>query len=680
MDPLLSVADPQGDSEDYFLDLDAGADAAVEDFDFRLDGAYEAEDTSAEAVDGAAANTSTAYEIGYDEDEAVVESPEVDSTTTGEVAHVSEEIGMEYQDEIGYEDEEPDVNGAITDAGMGMSSTSGIEQSEDICEEPQGFDDQEQVLEAEPATELDRDPAFGEPGEDLLLHDGLDGPDDAEVVASNAAADRSADTTDGGSTHHSYLDHEQTPASGLEDLQEIPADISSVSVASVMPEVTVHYNQGRYSLLGAPSDDPDSYFLSDPKELDGSLSQFLASIRAVISDEIAPEDELVVRIEALDLEFGEKSNQKFLNRSFYDIFRCFSALSLELPKNSQELELDLLMRRDCEMRFIELLQEAGLADEQLDHSAGFGDMDEDALLPDEDSVDDYSEGFEIGGDTAAALGDGDLSQTAEQDQKRVAPEAPELRDDIIGETLDLRTNLSGADSAGLTQPEPSGEGIFEEEYQEVHYEQSNETENAEDVDVAGETGDEFTANGIFDEQELAIDIAAQPVLGQGNGEWGEISNHPEVGTGEGLAAGDIGTAAALEPTMHGNNPAFFFPTSSKPPSHLDLPVPGSSILDAPDEDLIDYSDDEELPQPSIQECGKRKSASPPQPTSSKRRKLDVEQWVAESSATENLQAEDEPAQESVATVSWDQHSPISNNDRVPLSPSTRREILLQATD
>ena len=671
MDPLLSVADPQADPEDYFLDLDAGADAAVEDFDFRLDGAYEAaEDTSAEAADGAAAGTSTVFEIGYDEDEAVVEPPEVDSTTAGEVGYVSEEIGIEYQDEIGYEDEEPDVNGAVTDTRMGVSGTSGAEQSKDIHEEPHGFDDQDQVLEVERATEIDRDSTFGEPGEDLLLHDGIDGPDDGEVSALNAGADPSADTTDGGSTQRSYLDHEQTPASGLEDLQETPADISSVSIASTLPEVTVHYNQGRYSLVGAPSDDPDSYFLSDVKELDGSLSQFLASIRVVISDEIAPEDELVVRIDALDLEFGEKSNQKFLRRSFHDILRCFSALSLESPKNSQELELDLVMRRDCEMRFIELLQEAGLGDELLDHSAGFGDMDEDALLPEKDSVDDYSEGFEIGGESAAT----------EEDQKRVTPEASEPRDDIMGETLDLRTNPSGTDSAGLTQLEPSGEGIFEEEYQEVHYEQSNETEKAEDVDVAGEADDEFTVGEIFDEQELAIDISEQPVLGQGNGEWGEMSSHLEVGTGEVLAAGAIGTTAACEPTLHGNDSAFLPPISSQPPSNLDLPVPGGSVLDVPNEDLIDYSDDEDLPQTSPREGGKRKSASPPQPTSSKRRKLEVEQWVAESSASENLQAEDEPSQEIDTAVSWNRHSPISNNDRVPPSSSARQEMLLQAAD
>src|SRR5690606_28276895 len=78
-----------------------------------------------------------------------------------------------------------------------------------------------------------------------------------------------------------------------------------------IPNIEVIYNDEYYSLFGTEDEDPNTYFLSDPDVLGDSLSQFLASLRDVDSEDIAPTDELVIRLDALDFEFGERSSDKF---------------------------------------------------------------------------------------------------------------------------------------------------------------------------------------------------------------------------------------------------------------------------------------------------------------------------------------------------------------------------------
>ncbi|KAK0646361.1 hypothetical protein B0T16DRAFT_458288 [Cercophora newfieldiana] len=621
MDSLLSVADGPVEPEDYYLDLDAGADAGVEDFDFKLDGAYgdETQGISVEADPGSAAKTTADFEIGYEDEEAA--APTEGATKAAEAEHdAKQDLDAEYQDEIDYEDDEPETNAAVADSEVTGPGSPGAGQEAVVHEH-----DEAQVL------------------DHPIMNDGFDEPDGEDMGPFDVGADASADATDDASAHRSQPDHNQTPASGLGDLRDTSADVSSASLASSMPEITVHYNHGRYSLVGAPSDDPDSYFFSDSKDLDGSLSQLLSSIRAVISDEVSPGDELVVRIDGLDLEFGEKSNPKFLNRTFQEIVSCFSALFNDSENEAQELELDLLLRRDCEMRFVELLEEAGLADEPSDISTGFGGVDDDGLANEDVSVDDYPQEFDIGEGLVNAIADGDPSEAAEQDQKAMTSQADSNNgEETLSGALDLQTNLNEIDSAELTQFEPGNEMNFEEEYLEVHSEVTNGEVNEEtneekgeacalaDVDDAGDLDEVFKADEDFDGPELAIDITEQPIIGQGVDAWS--GGQAEMDTGE------VGDTGMPEPTLHGNDHSFFSPETPNPSTTLN--PPGHSFLDGP-EDLIDYSSDEEMPRSLPHQSGKRKQASPLVHTPSKKQKMDAEQWVADSSTAEHHQSKAE---------------------------------------
>jgi len=539
MDTLLAVADAQADQEDYFLDFDAGADvdAGVEDFDFKLDGTFDdqAPGVSVETDAGSAAKATADFEIGYEDDEAAVPTKD-DTTKTGDAEDdVNQDLGAEYQDEIGYEDEEPDTNGAVADsraAGSGSPATG-----------------QESVVQEHDEPEVVDDP---------IPNDGFDELDGEDMSAFDIAADAPADTTDGASTHQSQPDYAQTPASGLGDLQGTPADVSSTSLASSVPDIFVHYNQGRYALIGAPSDDPDSCFFSDTKGLDGSLSQLLSSIRDVISDEVSPEDELVIRIDALDLEFGEKSSEKFLHRSFSEILRCFSTLFGDSENEAQELEFDLVIRRDCETRFIELLEEAGLADEPADRSTG--SAEDDAFDAEDVSIDDFQHDFQPGEGLVDATTGHDSSAAAEQDRKVATPHVvPQNGEETMDVPLDVQTNKSGSESAGSGQFDATNENMFEEEYLEIHSEPPNEMDEGyelEDVDATDDLDEALAAEEIFDEQDLAIDITEQSVIEQGADNWsGEVSGQDGISNGEVSIAGEVGITDMLEPTLHDHNVA-----------------------------------------------------------------------------------------------------------------------------
>ncbi|KAK4455958.1 hypothetical protein QBC34DRAFT_5404 [Podospora aff. communis PSN243] len=538
MDALLSVADAQVDQEDYYLDLDAGADAGVEDFDFKLDGAYEDEARVEDNPELAAPKTNADFEISYEDEESVREAienePKHGDNTADEAEHdAGQDVDVEYNDEIGYEDEELNANNNITDSGVAGSGTASA--------------DLRLGMPASPEAEL------------LDENEEFDGPNEANMSMFNAAdpsVDPSADTTDGVSTHRSQHDQAHTSASGLGGHRETPAGLSAASPASDVPEITVHYNQGQYSLIGAPSDDPDSYFLSDVKHLDVPLSQLLASIRGVISDEVSEEDELVVRIDSLDLEFGEKSNQKFLGRNFHDILRCFSALFNTSPDDAQELEFDLIMRRDCEQRFLELLEEAGIAGDQPDLSQDGGEVEGEISALEEGSVDEYSEEFDDGEGLATAMGDGDVSEKPEESHELSKPQgASEAGDDTMGEALDLHPDLAQAEVAESTELEAGGESMFHEEFEEFQPESASmagnmEREAPEILATSGDLDEAFMRGEIFYEQELTIDVTEQTAE-QGVDEWsGEASGQAHTGADEASVPHDLGSASMLVPTLH----------------------------------------------------------------------------------------------------------------------------------
>ena len=361
-------AGPRGQlGPEYQFDFDSNTEAEADGFDFGLGGADE-QTEHAEATPNNVAAVNPDPKLGYDEEEtpaeaAVDEQPQTDEVPQDADGDVDAEA--EYHDEIGYEDDDDlvtaDVNadsGPTADDGTGAGLSNGL---------PEGDAEPAQsVVEDHPevsvsAHEKDSDLESEEHGESVDPEGDFPGAD-VEDVADHAEGDDLAAENANTETvdEESAPDRYDEPHPGLSDVDKAIQGLTHALHG--IPDIEVVYNDECYSLFGTPDENPDSYFLSDIEELDRPLSQFLSALRAVISNEVDAADELVIRFDALDLEFGERSNEKFLNRSFREVLECYAALAAKDSDISSDPVVHLMVRRDSEERFLELLADAQLGD------------------------------------------------------------------------------------------------------------------------------------------------------------------------------------------------------------------------------------------------------------------------------------------------------------------------------
>ncbi|KAK5654120.1 hypothetical protein OQA88_7551 [Cercophora sp. LCS_1] len=497
MEGPVVAAEAQVESEDYYLDL--GADTNVEDFDFRLDGDYGDE---AEPRDDAPKDTVDAtnnFEIGYEEEEAqpvATESAHDDGSTT---EHVGEDVGMEYQDEIGYDEDESDIQGSGGNLETTVLDTADVEDPVGFVEDQETEEQSEEHESHLGAITHDYSVFENDSGRDRSQAD-LD--DENEATDSHGKETQVANGSNDASAQHSPETREKSPASGPDGSQDTAAENSPF--AHIPDLIEVFYNNGQYYLVGNQDDDPDSYFLSDEKDFDKPLSDFLASIRSVISDEVSPEDELMIRINALGLEFGERSNPKFLARSFRDILSCFAALasdpSVDVSQGSDSLQVELLVRKDSEARFLELLDEIGMSGQQSNFAEDSEDPESgsasDAVYEEGDEEyeqeEEYAEEYHLDGE-GGVLGSGNqgVGKEAEYaDQNAAEYEAiiAQGEDDAIEELFSTQGHRDNTGPAALTQFESANNKHFEGEDSNVDYDQDQDGEEWVESEVNEQAG------------------------------------------------------------------------------------------------------------------------------------------------------------------------------------------------
>ncbi|KAL2164255.1 hypothetical protein VTH06DRAFT_3471 [Thermothelomyces fergusii] len=354
--------DPQADVEHDDLDAksyDFGLDRPHEDPEQALAGedpedAYEGmEQFSAEE---------TSDDVDAEPELDVTASEAHQATANGEaMQNTDTDLGdsdardhVEYQDEIGYEDDDHidtgvDADENSTEAGGADGGLPSVPSEEHLEAGAQADDSRfEASIQENDDASSDRGGMDLEPPNEITNPQGSPGGyDEAEPSEHEQGSDR--DPVDGVTPEQRNAEHYDGNLE--EELESLAHTISEI------PDIEVIYNQECYSLFGTSDDDPDSYFLSDVKDLDRPLSQFLSALRAVVSEEIAPSDELLIRFEPLDLEFGERSNAKFLSRSFREILDCHSTLR-RVPGVSAEPVIILTVRRDSEEHFLEILADA----------------------------------------------------------------------------------------------------------------------------------------------------------------------------------------------------------------------------------------------------------------------------------------------------------------------------------
>jgi hypothetical protein len=344
------------------------------------------------------------------------------SDEQAQTAEVAEDIGddaevePDHQDEIGYEDDDF----AATDFNVDFGAVEGGESEAGVPQAPSGGDLQpvQRADNGSPEASTHPSDASEDKEIDEEQEESIKPPDDLSNVAEEQAAGEEAGERREGNDlivedFDDWASHEQ-PAANQQDSELYDALEDLSHSLPPAPQIEVLYEEGSYSLIGKPDDDPDSYFLSEAKELDRPLSQLLSALRSVISDDIAATDELVIRFDPLDLEFGERSSAKFLSRSFREILGCHATLC-QVPGISADPVIRLTVRRDVEEQFLELLTEAELV-RGVPHDAEDSEMSEG---PDESAVnaldDDHVEDEAFtGGNLGEYHGEGDEHGAAER--------------------------------------------------------------------------------------------------------------------------------------------------------------------------------------------------------------------------------------------------------------------------
>ncbi|KAL1838600.1 hypothetical protein VTJ49DRAFT_2496 [Mycothermus thermophilus] len=543
-----------------------------------------------------------------------------------DVGAVGEETGAEMpedqedQDEIGYDDEAPaaeDLNPGSDDANVGQAG----DQPEDHGASTQSLDVNgvsDVVHDADMSWEHDVNA-----GADIEAHD--EPADDVEADDVEADdAEESAEPTepiDDLAAENIVDETRQREADAARLEQELDEIIEEHSPSPrKIPNIEVIYNDECYSLFGTGDDDPNSYFLSDPEELGDSLSQFLASLRDVISEDLGPTDELVIRLDSLDFEFGERSNDKFLNRSFHEILDCHESLSRASGASPEPVVIQLLVRRDSEEHFLELLSQAERAkqspgdsedsemsdaDEHTPVSASDNGGADDQVLDAENS-DEYGEegdivaadaaedqpvpegpGLEeahgqedvsdaqVQGVDAAVVTEGPSETHGEEDQEAEAPteEAPGA---VYAEGQAWDEQEPVDDSTDLQHVEVAEATYIEQDNHETNEETGNES-NWDDQDVEAHAA-------VAEQGDVPLELSDQQIdLDQQEQQELDPSHEPVHSTPADEVANQEDGEPEEDEGAHGNFPSFHFASllrhsTSIPPSG---PAQGTSTAQHP---------------------------------------------------------------------------------------------------
>jgi hypothetical protein len=498
--------------EEVQLDFDPNVELEDEDFDFGLDKSYEqAEHALTEGSPSAADALGHEAKSG-DADQGTPAATDDDINTAEGAEDTGNDVGAEvdYQDEIGYEDDDlvtADINADLSITETGDAEVVGLPNDllEGDSESAQFVDaSHTEALTLGPGESWNQDISFEdhaeeslnvqeelvEPGEEdhgeslspqhqpansdeegqggsLSQEDEfvqLDEHDDVEDTAERLEGDDlTVDNFDDETTHEQFgIDHHTN------DLDEVLEDLSQ-SLHRV-PDIEVVYNDQCYSLFGTSDDDPESYFLSEAKELDRPLSEFLSALRAVIANEMAPTDELVIRFDPLELEFGEHSNKEFLGRSFRELLDCHATLG-RVPGTSADPVIQLMVRRDSEEHFLELLAQAELVkgssngaedsemSENLDEGSPTDALDDEQMQDETFDGEDLNEYYE--GEHAAGSDDAQADVEADVEPELQTP--PSKEEEAASES-DQRAQASPSqspDNPAETEAFDSGEHLEE---------------------------------------------------------------------------------------------------------------------------------------------------------------------------------------------------------------------------
>ena len=578
----------------------------------------------------------------------------------GNAGEAATEAGVEYQDEIGYEDEDlvnMGINAdlSITDIGEaeGGLLTTLTEGHQDLESAQLAGDGLTELLTHDKDASWDEDINFEEHSEPVNPQD--EPGSGGEEEAAEHLEDNDITVAD----FHDESAHEQLAADHHDDDLDKALDDLSHSLSDA-PDIEVLYNEECYSLFGTSDDDPESYFLSDVQELDRPLSHFLTALRAVISDDLAPTDVVVIRFEPFDIEFGQQSDATFLNHTFREILDCHTTLS-RVPGISADPVIHLMVRRDNEEHFLELLARAELVkdspydtedsemSENPDEESGADGLDDGQMQGGPNEGGESNDLVEEAGHAPTAHGEdanepepepeitpiqGDAAGEPEQhfEAGANAPRSPSVAADAFrsgehsesnpAETHPHEALEDGAGDEQAWDEQLAEDGAGEEQPQDEQAAENGEA-GSQHAAVPLETSDEQSHQQVWQEDgnestEAAdlntVDESAAPENGGHEQEAGSIGKYPSFDSPTSLISLLHKSPATLLPLHSSDNVSGLINSTYNeemlvPPfasraqdimTRLPHPpdAPASVTVDQPTFWEIDYSDDEFEPAPS----------------------------------------------------------------------------------
>ncbi|KLU87606.1 hypothetical protein MAPG_06603 [Magnaporthiopsis poae ATCC 64411] len=388
--PVQGLSDEESGLVDTHLDQDGAVDADLLPL---ADAVEEENDTAADTV---IAHTTVSEEVGaseFPEDHQSRSGLQAAGSPVTARPSMSEDDGL--AEEIDYEDNEG--NGEIllevvqqfeptheneADGDEGVYP-NGQEQDprkpadlEQAALSPEPNDDPTHTM---PPNEEPDSPATQQGGEDAFDVNAKDHEDDAgpEGMGLDPDAERalSPDQADlSVEDHHQRSiseDDQEEDYDGEEDVDYMDVaevDDQASDEFSARPHVRIQHRNTTYSLFsGSTSDDPYSFFFSDLEALEHPLSQFLAGLREVLSDEITPDEELLIRIDGLGLEFAETMEKSSLDRiTFGTIVDLHDRLvKADNPHNQDVVLLVYLVTRPNTLRRLDSLLDGASIGEGL---------------------------------------------------------------------------------------------------------------------------------------------------------------------------------------------------------------------------------------------------------------------------------------------------------------------------
>ncbi|KAK3495098.1 uncharacterized protein B0T23DRAFT_126062 [Neurospora hispaniola] len=441
--------------DDLMLEAGMQADELV----LELDDLHDKEDEY-QTIDLDAQPATADVEVAVDDLEAQHNTNDEQAEAAGGVEQDAQDVSMAYNDEIGYEEEEGVAEEAVTEHEPEDTTTSKAPSANDENPDLRELEQEAQDVPIDLAESKMGDDAEEQPiGRVAETKNLVDQEATEQIAETNVGLDV------GGVAATNLLD---TAVSGVEQAGEAVSEDRQLEQSQIdhdeaivddaafsITDITVQYDGGSYALFGNSDMDPETYFLTDTEIATAPLSELLASIRSVIASELTPGEELVIVIDSLDLNFGERSSKDFLQRSFHQIIYCYNVLLAKGIVTETSLTLNLLVRPDPEGRFLDLLEEAGIwsgADYSPDYSDASG---EDEYLDDDQDIEDYddndNEGLENDGNHEGVQ-DAEFDDQEHQDEEgQQDQDQKEKEDDEEPEVIELTENIEVAEDVEVTE-------------------------------------------------------------------------------------------------------------------------------------------------------------------------------------------------------------------------------------